>query len=68
MNASFLAWFFGTPCFVTSAKCVTASTKAATLASNSLASNGGYKLRTTSSTRGGMRRATWERMQHFGMR
>ncbi|KYM96390.1 hypothetical protein ALC62_13042 [Cyphomyrmex costatus] len=52
MNASFLAWFLGTPCLVTNAKWVTANTRAATLASNNLASKGGYKLRTTSSTRG----------------
>lgn len=59
MNANFLAWFLGTPCLVTNARWVTASTRAATRASNSLASNGGYRLRTTSSTRGGIRRATW---------
>lgn len=63
MNANFLAWLFGTPCLVTSAKWVTANTRAATLASNSLASNGGYRLRTTSSTRGGIRRATWGRIK-----
>ena len=60
MNANFLAWLLGTPCLVTNAKWVTANTRAATLASNNLASKGGYKLRTTSSTRGGMRRATYK--------
>ena len=58
IKANFLAWFLETPCLVTNAKCVTANTNAATLASNNLASNNGYKLLTTSSTRGGIRLAT----------
>lgn len=55
MKPSLRAWLLGTLCFVTR---VMAKTRAATLVSRSLASNGGYRLRTTSSTRGGIRLAT----------